>query len=62
MNRTYDIFEIMPDGAPMWRATVPHHEDALHKLTELAALTQNEMRLMHLPSNTLIAAINTPKP
>ena len=36
MERHYDIFEIMPDGAPMWRAAVEGHENAIVKLQELA--------------------------
>jgi hypothetical protein len=62
VNRTYDIFEVHSDGSVVWRGTVSGHEDAIRKLQELAAKTTNEMRAMHLPSKTVIASINAPKP
>jgi hypothetical protein len=62
MERQYDIFEILPDGAPLWRVTVSGHENAVSKLQELAAQTQNEVRIIHIPTNTLIAGMNVPKP
>jgi hypothetical protein len=37
MERTYDIFEKMPDGSLLWRGAVPGHETAIHKLQEFAA-------------------------
>lgn len=62
MERQYDLFEILPDGSPVWRATISGHENAILKLKELAAQTANEVRVMHLPSNSIIAAMNVPKP
>jgi hypothetical protein len=61
MERTYDIFENMPDGSLIWRGAVPGHEAAIHKLQELAAKSSNEFRLMHLATSTVIATVNTPK-
>jgi hypothetical protein len=61
MDRHYDIFEIMPDGAPLWRTAVEGHENAIIKLRELAEKTQNEMRVMHIASNSIVAAMNVPK-
>jgi hypothetical protein len=61
MERHYDIFEIMPDGAPLWRTAVTGHESAILKLQELAAQTANEIRIMHIPSNSIVAAMNVPK-
>jgi hypothetical protein len=58
LDREYDLFEILPDGFPMWRATVTGLENATRKLKELAAQTANEVRVMHLPSNSIIAAVN----
>jgi hypothetical protein len=62
MDRTYDIFEIHPDGTPIWRTTVSGHEAAVRKLHELSEQTPNELRIMHLATKTLIAVANPPKP
>ena len=61
MERHYDIFEIMPDGAPLWRTAVQGHEAAILKLKELAANSTNEIRVMHLASNSIVASMNVPK-
>jgi hypothetical protein len=61
MERHYDILEIMPDGAPMWSAAVEAHENAIVKLQELAKKTENEMRVMHIASNSIVAAMNDPR-
>jgi hypothetical protein len=60
VDRSYDLFEMFPDGSALWRGTVVGHEDAIRKLRELAAGTANEVQLMHLPTKTLIAAMNAP--
>ena len=54
----YDLFEVLPDGSVSWRCTVEGREQAMSKLRELAAPTLNELRLMHLPTQTLIARMN----
>jgi len=59
MIREYDAFEVLPDGSLMWKATVKGHEDALTKLKEIANGNTNEFRLMHVPTKTVIATINT---
>jgi hypothetical protein len=61
LDRTYDIFEIHPDGTPIWKAAVTGHEDAIRKLHELSENTRNELRMMHVPTKTLIAVVNPPK-
>jgi hypothetical protein len=58
MPRTYDLFEVMPDGNVVWRATITGYEDAIDKLQQVANGSTNEFRLMHLPTKTLIATIN----
>ena len=60
MDRHYDLFEILPDGSPIWRRAVAGHENAIQQLRELAQQTNNEVRIMHLSSNTVIAVLNTP--
>jgi hypothetical protein len=61
MEREYDLFEVLPDGAPMWRQTAAGRENALRKLTELSKQTSHEIRVMHVLSNTLIASTKEPR-
>jgi len=61
MQRTYDIFEKMPDGTIMWRDSVQGHEEAVRKLKDLATRSLNEFQLLHLPTQSLVAIVN-PKP
>jgi hypothetical protein len=57
MNRVYDTFEVLPDGTLIWRATVTGCEDAVNKLEQLAKVSRNEFRLIHIPSQTVIATM-----
>jgi hypothetical protein len=59
MDRQYDLFEVLPDGAPIWRGSASGHDAAILKLRKLAAQTGNEVRVMHLPTKAVIAVINT---
>lgn len=61
MDRTYDIFEIV-DTAPIWRGAITGHDAAIARLRKLAEHSQNEFRLMHLPTNSLIAVIPAKHP
>jgi hypothetical protein len=61
MERDYDLFEVLEDGAPMWRQMVAGRESALRKLGELSQQTSHEIRVMHVLTNTLIASANSPK-
>lgn len=61
MEREYDLFEVLSDGAVVWRETVSGHENAIQRLKELSQQTSNEVRAMHILSNTLIASMNGPK-
>jgi hypothetical protein len=61
MDRDYDLFEVLPDGAVFWKETVPGHENAIQKLVELSKRTSNEVRVMHILSNRLIASMKGPK-
>jgi hypothetical protein len=58
MDHEYDLFEIYPDGSPVWRDVVSGKEKAILKLRELSAETANEVRVMHLPTSTVVAASN----
>ena len=61
MDRVYDLFEVHTDGTQIWRDTGTGHADAIRKLQALAALTKNEVRMMHLPTKTVIASLNAPQ-
>jgi hypothetical protein len=58
MLRTYDLFEVMPDGDLIWRAKIEGHETAIHHLQQAAKRSTNEFRLLHIPSMTIVATIN----
>ena len=61
MEREYDLFEVFPDGSLVWRDSVTGHENAIRRLRELVDLTDNEFRVMHLSTNTLIASMKGTK-
>jgi hypothetical protein len=60
MERDYDLFEVLADGAPVWRGVAAGRENALRKSTELSQQTSHEIRVMHVLTNTLIASTITP--
>jgi hypothetical protein len=62
LERHYDLFEILRDGAPIWRGVAHGHENAIRQLKGLAKTTTNEVRVMHIGSNAIIATMNNPKP
>jgi hypothetical protein len=62
VQREYDLFEKMPDGSLVWRKAVSGHENAIRALIELAAETENEVCVMHLPTQSIVATLNVPKP
>lgn len=61
MDRTYDIFEIHPDGTPIWKMAVIGQEAAIRKLHDISEQTRNELRMVHVPTQTVIATVNPPK-
>jgi len=58
MEREYDLFEHFSNGDVLWRMTVNGHENAIRQLKELAATTSNEVRVVHLPTQSVIAVMN----
>jgi hypothetical protein len=48
INRDYDIFEVSPDGASVWRASAFGMENAEIKLRELARESNNEFFVIDL--------------
>ena len=61
MERDYDLFEVLSDGGLIWREMVPGREKAVRKLAELSRRTANEVRVMHVLTNTLTASMNGPE-
>jgi hypothetical protein len=59
MERSYDIFEIIK-GEAIWRKAVTGHLAAILALQKLAQETKNELRVLHLPTNSLVATLNCP--
>jgi hypothetical protein len=60
MERDYDLFEVLSDGAVLWRQMAAGRENALRKLAELSNQTTHEIRVMHVLTNTVIASMNGP--
>jgi hypothetical protein len=60
MDRTYDIFEKLPDGAFVWREAVAGHDRAIERLKQLAIALQSkkEFLLMYVPTKATVAVIN----
>jgi hypothetical protein len=61
MNRKYDLFESLPDGARIWRAAIVGQEAALTTLKELASKSANEFVAMHLPTEEIVAKMEGTK-
>jgi hypothetical protein len=61
MNREYDLFESLPDGAHIWRAAIVGREAAVAKLKELASKSANEFVAMHLPTKEIVAKMEGTK-
>ena len=60
MERSYDIFEVLPNDDLLWKAAVEGLEAAVVKLHELGNSSASEFRVLHLPTNATIATINGP--
>ena len=58
MERSYDIFEVLPDDVLMWKCAVDGRDAAVAKLHELAESNPNEFRMMYLPANAVIFTLN----
>jgi hypothetical protein len=59
VDQSYDIFEVTPEGT-IWRTSVNGLASAMADLEALALMTKNEVRLLHLESNSVIAVMNVP--
>jgi hypothetical protein len=54
---SYDVFEILADGTPLWKCCVNGRDAALQKMESLAATCEHEFRVIHLPSSVTVARI-----
>ena len=55
MEPSYDIFEILPDGTPLWKTSAKGRDAALRRFAELAQTSKNELKVIHLESKTVVA-------
>lgn len=58
MEREYELFELLADGSPMWRAHASGLREVRVKLQEIAKTTPNECVAMHLPTKEIVARLN----
>jgi hypothetical protein len=54
--REYDLFEAFPDGSFAWKEVVSGDDEAILRLRERAVQRTNELRVMDIRTNTIIAA------
>ena len=54
VNRTYDLFEKLPDGEVLWRGSVSGLEAARRQLVALAGSNGNEYLLMHVLTSEIV--------
>lgn len=50
------IFELLPDGSPLWRDSAAGCDGALAKLELLRKRSPYELRVLHLPSRTVLGS------
>jgi hypothetical protein len=62
MDQTLDIFEKLPEGCSIWRATVNGPQNAIGKLQELSLHTDNELYVVDLNTKAIIATKQSPAP
>jgi hypothetical protein len=55
MDQSLDIFEKLPEGASIWRASVNGPQNAIGKLQELSLQTHNELYVVDLKTKAVIA-------
>jgi hypothetical protein len=55
VDHNYDIFEILPDGSPMWKATAAGKDEALQQLELLSERCRNELRVIQLATRVVVA-------
>lgn len=61
MDRDYDIFEKLPDGAVIWHSYVHGLNAARSTLENLARQSKNEFYALHMLTMELAARVNGSK-
>jgi hypothetical protein len=61
-NHDYDLFEIFPDGSPLWLLVVFGYENARRKLREWSVQTKNSIQLIDLKTRAIVVTENKPRP
>jgi hypothetical protein len=61
MDRDYDIFECFEDGSIKWLDHVSGHDAAVARARTFAANSTNELRVIHLPTKSVVAVLNARK-
>jgi hypothetical protein len=57
VEREYDVFEQLPDGAPLWRGHASGLLNVRIKLEELARTTSNECFAVYIPTSEIVARV-----
>ena len=58
MDRTYDVFEKLPNDGVLSQGLIPAMDNELSKLKESAPLSPNERLAIHTLGKTVIACAN----
>jgi hypothetical protein len=58
----FDIFEKLPDGSFVWKCVASGLGEACLKLGELSRATRNELRVIHMPSKSIVVRTNVSRP
>jgi len=58
VNRTYDLFEKMPNGDVLWRGSVSSLEAGRQQIAALAERTGNECLLMQILTQEVVERVS----
>ena len=58
MDQEYELFERLPDGAPVWKGTAQSLQNARDRLTQLSNTTANEVFAMVLGTKQVVIRLN----
>jgi hypothetical protein len=58
MDRTYDIFELLPDESLLWKACVFRAQDVAGLLADIGRKTPNECFAINIDTKEIIARVN----
>jgi|GEM_PF-3223160 len=58
MDRTYDIFEVLPDKSLLWKACVLGAQNVADVMADIGKRTANECFAMNINTKEIIARVN----